>query len=120
MQLFAEKGDFSNKKRPKRDPNSGLGLLRDPGHPNRDPVGSSGVLPPWSPSTGAHLSNLTKTYLHEGRHKKKATFFWTLYKRGGGVNRNQKVMRIFLSVPYLNPLLDIKLGEGGLTIFQNV
>ena len=42
MQLFAEKGDFSNKKRPKRDPKSGLGLLRDPGPPKRDPVGSSG------------------------------------------------------------------------------
>ena len=42
MQLFAEKGDFSNKKRPKRDPKSGLGLLRDPGLPKRDPVGSSG------------------------------------------------------------------------------
>ena len=41
MQLFAEKGDFSNKKRPKRDPKSGLGLLRDPGLPKRDPVGSS-------------------------------------------------------------------------------
>ena len=27
MQFFAEKGDFSNKKRPKRDPKSGLGLL---------------------------------------------------------------------------------------------
>ena len=36
MQLFAEKGDFSNKKRPKRDPKSGLGLLRDP-------VGSSAI-----------------------------------------------------------------------------
>ena len=43
MQLFAEKGDFSNKKRPKRDPKSGLGLLRDPGLPKRDPVGSSEV-----------------------------------------------------------------------------
>ena len=32
MQLFAEKGDLSNKKRPKRDP----------GLPKRDPVGSSG------------------------------------------------------------------------------
>ena len=41
LQLFAEKGDFSNKKRPKRDPKSGLGLLRDPGLPKRDPVGSS-------------------------------------------------------------------------------
>ena len=41
MQLFAEKGDFSNKKRPKRDPKSGLGLLRDPGLPKRNPVGSS-------------------------------------------------------------------------------
>ena len=41
MQIFAEKGDFSNKKRPKRDPKSGLGLLRDPGLPKRDPVGSS-------------------------------------------------------------------------------
>ena len=41
MQLSAEKGDFSNKKRPKRDPKSGLGLLRDPGLPKRDPVGSS-------------------------------------------------------------------------------
>ena len=38
MKRFAEKGDFSNKKRPKRDPKSGLdlGLLK------RDPVGSSG------------------------------------------------------------------------------
>ena len=43
MQLFAEKGDFSNKKRPKRDPKSGLGLLRDPGLPKRDPVGSSAI-----------------------------------------------------------------------------
>ena len=43
MQLFAEKRDFSNKKRPKSDPKSGLGLLRDPGLPKRDPVGSSGV-----------------------------------------------------------------------------
>ena len=43
MQLFAEKGDFSNKKRPKRDPKSGLGLLRDPGLPKRDPIGSSGM-----------------------------------------------------------------------------
>ena len=42
--LFAEKGDFLNKKRPKRDPKSGLGLLRDPGLPKRDPVGSSGEL----------------------------------------------------------------------------
>ena len=42
MKLFAEKGDFSNKKRPKRDPIGGLGLLRDPGPPKRDPVGSSG------------------------------------------------------------------------------
>ena len=42
MQLFAEKRDFSNKKRPKRDPKSGLGLLRDPGPPKRDPIGSSG------------------------------------------------------------------------------
>ena len=31
LQLFAEKRDFSNKKRPKRDPKSGLGLIRDPG-----------------------------------------------------------------------------------------
>ena len=45
MQLFAEKGDFSNKKRPKRDPKSGLGLLRDPGVPKRDPVGSSAIRP---------------------------------------------------------------------------
>ena len=44
MQLFAEKGDFSNKKRPKRDPKSGLGLLRDPGLPKWDPVGSSGTV----------------------------------------------------------------------------
>ena len=44
MQLFAEKGDFSNKnERPKRDPKSGLGLLRDPGLPKRDPVGSSAL-----------------------------------------------------------------------------
>ena len=41
MRLFAEKRDFSNKKRPKRDPKSGLGLLRDLGLPKRDPVGSS-------------------------------------------------------------------------------
>ena len=27
--LFAEKGDFLNKKRPKRDPKNGVGLLRD-------------------------------------------------------------------------------------------
>ena len=34
MQLFAEKGNFSNKKKkPKRYPKSGLGLLRDPGLP---------------------------------------------------------------------------------------
>ena len=44
MQLFAEKGDFSNKKRPKRDPKSGLRLLRDPGLTKRDPVGSSASL----------------------------------------------------------------------------
>ena len=43
MQLFAEKGDFSNKKRPKRDPKSGLGLLRDLGLRKRDPVGSSDI-----------------------------------------------------------------------------
>ena len=43
MQLFAEKGDFSIKKRPKRDPKSGLGLLRDLGLPKRDLVGSSGI-----------------------------------------------------------------------------
>ena len=43
FKIFAEKGDFSNKKRPKRDPKSGLGLLRDPGLPKRDPVGSSAV-----------------------------------------------------------------------------
>ena len=42
MQLFAEKGDFSNKKWPKRDPKSGLSLLRDLGLPKRNPVGSSG------------------------------------------------------------------------------
>ena len=42
--MFAEKGDFENKKRPKRDPKSGLGLLRDPGPPKRDPIGSSAVL----------------------------------------------------------------------------
>ena len=42
IQLFPEKGDFSNKKRPKRDPKSVLGLLRDPGLPKRDPVGSRG------------------------------------------------------------------------------
>ena len=42
MQVFAERGDFSNKKRPKRDPKKYLGLLRDPGLPKRDPVGSSG------------------------------------------------------------------------------
>ena len=41
LKLFDEKGDFSNKKRPKRDPKSGLGLLRDLGLPKRDPVGSS-------------------------------------------------------------------------------
>ena len=41
MQLFAEKGDFSNNKRPKRDPKSCLGLLRDPGLPKRDPVGKA-------------------------------------------------------------------------------
>ena len=40
---FAEKGDFLNKKRPKREPKSGLGLLRDPGLPKRDPVGSSAL-----------------------------------------------------------------------------
>ena len=43
MQLFAKKGDFSNKKLPKRDAKSGLGLLRDPGLPKGDPVGSSGT-----------------------------------------------------------------------------
>ena len=41
MQLLDEKGDFSNRKRPERDPKSGLGLLRDPGLPKRDQVGSS-------------------------------------------------------------------------------
>ena len=40
MQLFSEKRDFTNKKRPKRDPKSCLGLLRDPGPPKRDPVSS--------------------------------------------------------------------------------
>ena len=29
--------------RPKRDPKSGLGILRDLGPPKRDPVGSSAV-----------------------------------------------------------------------------
>ena len=43
MQLFAEKRDFSNKKRPKRDQQSGLGLLRDLVLPKRDPVGSSDI-----------------------------------------------------------------------------
>ena len=43
LQFFAEKGDFSNKKRLKRDPTSGLGLLRDLGLPKRDQVGSSGI-----------------------------------------------------------------------------
>ena len=44
LQLFAEKVHFSNKKkRPKREPKSGLGLLRDPGLPKRDPVGSSAL-----------------------------------------------------------------------------
>ena len=51
MQLFAEKGDFSNKKRPKRDPKSGLGLLRDPGLPKRDPVGSSAKGPRYPKGT---------------------------------------------------------------------
>ena len=32
---------FQIKKRPKRDPKSGVGLLRDLGLPKRDPVGSS-------------------------------------------------------------------------------
>ena len=40
MQLFAEKGDFSNEKRPKRDPKRGLGLHK------RDPVDSSAYRPP--------------------------------------------------------------------------
>ena len=40
-QLSDDKGDFSNKKRPKRYPKSGFGLLRDPGLPKRDLVGSS-------------------------------------------------------------------------------
>ena len=46
LQLVDEKGDFPNKKRPKRDPKSGLGLLRDHGLPKRDPVVSSGLPPP--------------------------------------------------------------------------
>ena len=45
IQFFAEKGDFSNnKKNPKRDQKSSLGLLRDPGLPKRHPVGSSAFL----------------------------------------------------------------------------
>ena len=40
---FLLKKETSNKKRPKRDPKSGLGLLRDPGLPKRDPVGSSAI-----------------------------------------------------------------------------
>ena len=43
MQRLAEKGDFANKKRPNRDPKSGLGLFRDPGLPEGDPVVSSAI-----------------------------------------------------------------------------
>ena len=39
-----KKRETSNKKRPKRDPKSGLGLLGDPGLPKRDPVGSSAAV----------------------------------------------------------------------------
>ena len=56
IQLFAEMGDFSNKKRPKRDPKNGLGLLRDPGLPKRDPVGSSAT-----PSHLVHCHAISKT-----------------------------------------------------------
>ena len=41
--FLLKKETFKIKKRPKRDPKSGLGLLRDPGLPKRDPVGCSGV-----------------------------------------------------------------------------
>ena len=58
MQLFAEKGDFSNKKRPKRDPKSGLGLLRDPGLSKRDPVGSSALGPLGTSCTCGYLLDL--------------------------------------------------------------
>ena len=44
MKLFAEKGDFLNKRDLKRDPKSGLCFLRDPGLTKRDPVGSSASL----------------------------------------------------------------------------
>ena len=57
MQFFAEKVDFSNKKRHERDPKSGLGLLSDLGLPKRDPVGSSSTfLISWT--FGYFLDNL--------------------------------------------------------------
>ena len=39
--FLLKKETFQQNKRPKRDPKSGLGLLREPGLPKRDPVGSS-------------------------------------------------------------------------------
>ena len=70
MQLFAEKGDFSNKKRPKSDPKSGSGLLRDLGLPKRDPVGSSAHV--WdsvffrAPKLASALTFPSATFQHQG------------------------------------------------------
>ena len=61
--FFAEKGDFSNKKRPKRDPKSGLGLLRDPGLPKRDPIGSSAC-----PFFGRYVKG-TQCFIHINRQQ---------------------------------------------------
>ena len=43
--------------------------------------------------------------------RKKASFFRTWSKRGGGFNRNQKVLIYFFPLLF-DPLLDTKLGEG--------
>ena len=77
MQHFSEKQDFSNKKRPKRDPKSGLGLLRDPGLPKRDPVGSSAVYRTVPATTGLlniyHKKSFTFFYPEDGFHPKQTS-----------------------------------------------
>ena len=100
MQLFAEKGDFSNKKRPKRDPKSCLGFLRDPGLPKRDPVGSSasvlaivcllfsashcqpvGLFLPVSTSHSAHvMSPLLVTIWASSRNRQQDRYLGARYK----------------------------------------
>ena len=55
FKFLLKRGTFKIKKRPKRHPKSGLDLLRDPGPPKRDPIGSSALqklvwsLPLWGP-----------------------------------------------------------------------